>query len=82
MIGREFGMENEHQGYAFSKALLRERRLADIKDVTLGMCLVVIGGGLGYWLSGVGTAIVVSVCCVALASVLGFFDSINGGILK
>lgn len=51
-------MQNEHQGYSFTKTIRRQKRGAGTKKILLATAMTALSGGIGYWLGNLeGAAI-------------------------
>lgn len=65
-------MHNEHQDYAFSKALLAARKRALVVDTIAGIAFVVIPAAFAFWIAGAGAALVWAVLGAGAGQVVGF----------
>jgi hypothetical protein len=68
----ERAMKNEHDGYAFTKALRREKFKEAVIDVAIGVVMVVAPLSGGFWLGGFQGAFIGLVLGVGAGLITGF----------
>jgi len=69
-------MENEHQGYAFTKSQRREKRNAMLVRRATGVAMVAIPAGFGWWIGSITGAFAGAVLGAGLSMVTGCFDDL------